>query len=165
MWLQAPEEVYEKKKGKEGVLRDAAELTQDDRKRLRRYVRQSPMGRLSWSRVLTFFFCRCGWVCRDKKSARRKSRAQKAAVEKLIERVKPGLGNKYSKEKLRQELQRSDRVTEGKVSQEQTKGFTKSTKFFKGLQEEVTQHGGAYAKTKPGAKDQEKRAPSASLKL
>ena len=32
----APEEVHEKKKGREGVLRDAAEMEQDDRQRLRR---------------------------------------------------------------------------------------------------------------------------------
>lgn len=170
--VQAPEEVYGKKKGKDGILRDASELDQDDRKRLRRSdnhrkegiqaAGQRAVGLGGVAELVGYAVC----SCRDKKAARRKERRQKAAVEKLVERVKPGLGNKYSKQKLREELRQSGKVVEGRDEGEAAKGLGKSSKFFKRLQEEVTQHGGGYAKTKARADDDKSKGPgSSALKL
>jgi len=110
----APEEIFNKKKGRDGILRSESEMTQEDRKRLRQ----------------------------SKKAARRKSRKAKLADEKLISRLKPelGLNNPYEKRKMREELQMaraSGKVVEGKV--EGNDDFKTSAKFFQKLQAGVQQ--------------------------
>ncbi len=122
----APEEVHEKKRGRAGVLRDPAELAQEDRRRLRQ----------------------------GKKVARRKARRHKAAEEKLVARLNPGLGNKYAREKMRAEIRESDKVVQGQ--REGGAARSTSSKFFSALQDEVTKHGGSYAKKKAGAEEDKK---------
>lgn len=121
---QAPEEVHEKKKGRAGVLRDPAELAQEERKRIRQ----------------------------GKKAARRKARRQKQAEEKLVARLNPGLGNKYAREKVRAEIRESGKVVQGTREGKGTAAaYSTSSKFFSALQEEVTKNSGSYAKKKAGA--------------
>jgi len=110
----APEEVYGKKRGRDGVLRGETELDQTDRKRLRS----------------------------AKKAARRKKRKEKLADEKLISRLQPGLGlnNPYEKRKMREELQMAR--ASGKVStgeRDDNADYGASGKFFKRMQDEVEQ--------------------------
>lgn len=138
----APEEVHEKKKGREGVLRDAAELGQEDRKRLRA----------------------------GKKAARRKARKQREAEERLVARLNPGLGNRYAREKMQAEIRGSGKVVQGAVvGKGKRNGGTSSGKFFQALQEEVAAHGGGYAKKRPGGGVGEKeggpRGGASALKL
>lgn len=125
---QAPEEVHEKKSGRAGVLRDSAELAQEERKRIRQ----------------------------GKKAARRKARRQKQTEEKLVARLNPGLGNKYAREKVRAEIRESGKVVQGTREGKGTAAaYSTSSKFFSALQDEVTKHGGGYAKKKTGAGDGE----------
>jgi U3 small nucleolar RNA-associated protein MPP10 len=94
----APEEVYNSKRGREGVLRGESEHDQQDRKRLRA----------------------------SKKSTRRKRRQEKLADEKLISKLQPagvGLDNPYEKRKIRQELSEArarGQVTAGEVDANNT---------------------------------------------
>jgi hypothetical protein len=102
-----------------------------------------------------------------KKAARRKARRAEDSEQKLIERVNPGLGNKYSKEKLRAELSGKKGVVKGREAGDSGKAYTKSTKFFAKLQEEVTAHGGRYSsglERKKAAEEAGKPKPAA-LKL
>merc|ERR1712151_1122564 len=110
--MGAPEEVYEKKKGRDGILRSESEMDQTDRKRLRQ----------------------------SKKSARRKARKAKLADEKLISRLKPelGLNNPYEKRKMREELQMaraSGKLVSGEI--DQNADFKTSAKFFQKMQSDV----------------------------
>jgi U3 small nucleolar RNA-associated protein MPP10 len=108
----APEEVYGKQKGRDGILRSESELNQTDRKRIRQ----------------------------AKKAARRKARKAKLADEKIISRLKPelGLNNPYEKRKLREELQMaraSGKVIKGEV--DKNSDYKTSTKFFQKMQSHV----------------------------
>jgi U3 small nucleolar RNA-associated protein MPP10 len=110
----APEEVFATKRGRKGVLRGESEMEQTDRKRLRS----------------------------SKKAARRKSRKEKLADEKLISRLTPGLGlnNPYEKRKMREELAMArsrGKVTTGE--QDVDTKFGSSGTFFKRLQSEAQQ--------------------------
>ena len=121
----APEEVYDRKHGRDTVLRADSELEQQERKRLRS----------------------------NKKSARRKNRRQKEADEKLISRLQPGLGlnNPYEKRKMSEELQAArsrGTVTTGK---QDTNEYASSTTFFKRLQQEA--HDTVTNSSKPAAKN------------
>ena len=78
----------------------------------------------------------------SKKAARRKARKEKLADEKLISRLKPGLGlnNPYEKRKMREELavaRSRGKVTDGERDMD-TK-FGSSGTFFKRLQSEAQQ--------------------------
>ena len=124
----APEEVHAAGKGRQSVLKGDSELDQAERKRLRS----------------------------AKKAARRKTRQQKHADEKLISKLQPGLGlnNPYEKRKLREELQMaraSGKVVvasdnKGKWKDEAAAGkeYQTSTKFFAKMQDNVESmvHGG-----------------------
>lgn len=108
----APEEVYGKKKGRDGILRSESEMDQTDRRRIRQ----------------------------AKKAARRKARKAKLADEKIISRLKPelGLNNPYEKRKLREELQMaraSGKVVKGEV--DKNADYKTSTKFFQKMQSHV----------------------------
>ena len=120
----APEEVYAGKRGRDSVLKGDAELEQSERKRLRA----------------------------TKKQARRKERRQKQADEKLVSRLKPGLGlnNPYEARKLREDLSKarsSGAVTEAKM--DGNDDFNTSAKFFERLQKTVRDdiRGGAKEET------------------
>ena len=109
----APEEVYDRKRGREGVFRGDHETSQTERKRLRR----------------------------SKKAARCKSRKAKLADERLVSRLQPGLGlnNPYEKRKLREELQMARAsgkvITDGGVDTHTDYGL--SAKYFEWMQQDV----------------------------
>jgi U3 small nucleolar RNA-associated protein MPP10 len=117
----APEEVHAAGKGRKSVLKGESELDQAERKRLRN----------------------------AKKAARRKSRQQKHADERLISKLQPGLGlnNPYEKRKLREELQMARASGKVVVAAENGgqwkdeaasgKEYQTSTKFFAKMQENV----------------------------
>ena len=86
----APEEVYKKKRGREGVLVGEDELGTDERARKRR----------------------------AKKAARRKARQARKADEKAIARINPGLGNKHAHKKMMETLASARNVTEGKTGEQ-----------------------------------------------
>jgi U3 small nucleolar RNA-associated protein MPP10 len=78
-----------------------------------------------------------------KKAARRKTRKEKLADEKLLSRLQPGLGlnNPYEKRKIREELSMArskGRVTTGERDGDTDYGAS-GKKFFKRMQEEVEQ--------------------------
>jgi U3 small nucleolar RNA-associated protein MPP10 len=109
----APEEVYgSNKRGRDAILRDASELDQQDKKRIRN----------------------------SKKTARRKERRAKLADEKLISRLEPSLGlnNPYEKRKIREELSMAragGRVTMGTADTNDKYGTSHT--FFQRLQKEA----------------------------
>lgn len=146
----APEEVFATGKGRASVLKGDSEMDQDERRRLRN----------------------------AKKSARRKSRKQKEADEKLISKLQPGLGlnNPYEKRKLREELQMA-RASGKVIVANENKGwqddaaagkeYQTSAKFFQKMQENVesmVQNGGE-GREKKRAKTNEGRQSSSSYKL
>ncbi|OQR94543.1 U3 small nucleolar ribonucleoprotein [Achlya hypogyna] len=106
--MAAPEEVYDKKRKRDAVVRSREEMTQEERKATRN----------------------------AKKHARRKARAQKAADERLVAKVNPGMGNKYEKKKMLESLDAKN-VTKGKEIEGSTKQFSKSSEFFTKLQEDT----------------------------
>lgn len=107
----APEEIYGKKHGRDGILRDDSELEQSERKRLRA----------------------------SKKAQRRKKRKQKEADEKLIARVQPGLGlnNPYEKRKALKELEVARSRGDVIAGKSDVNSFGKSGTVFKHLQEQA----------------------------
>uniref|UniRef100_A0A0B7ACZ0 U3 small nucleolar ribonucleoprotein protein MPP10 n=2 Tax=Arion vulgaris TaxID=1028688 RepID=A0A0B7ACZ0_9EUPU len=96
---------------------------------------------------------------RQKKKEKQERRKAKEAREKVVDKLKPGLGNKYSKAKaLKQleEISKTDRnVTMIKGDQ---KKMSSSTSFFTQLQEEVQTN----AKTKKASKEKKKKIVDAS---
>jgi U3 small nucleolar RNA-associated protein MPP10 len=104
----APEEVFKKKRGREGVLIGDDELGKDERARKRR----------------------------AKKTARRKARKMKRADEKAIARINPGMGNKHAHKKMLETLASARNVTEGKTSDKVN--YTKSSEFFNQLTNDVS---------------------------
>ncbi|XP_059083521.1 U3 small nucleolar ribonucleoprotein protein MPP10-like [Tigriopus californicus] len=108
--LLAPQEMLEKG-GKRELELDATEKTETDRKRERR----------------------------KKKTKQRAIRKDKEQREKLVNKLNPGLGNKYSKEKMKKELQRAEKKGEitSLKDKGQAKGVKSSSAFFNQLQEET----------------------------
>jgi U3 small nucleolar RNA-associated protein MPP10 len=135
----APEEVFGAKRGREGVLRGETEMDQQERKRLRQ----------------------------SKKAARRKTRKDKLADEKLISRLQPGMGldNPYEKRKMREELQMAranGRIEQG--GQDMDDKYGSSGTFFKRLQAEAQQT----IKGQPSGEEETKKRSkpkSSALKL
>lgn len=86
----------------------------------------------------------------------------------MVAKLNPGLGNRYSKEKMRQEIRDSGQVIKGKVT-EGKNTYSTSSKFFGALQDEVTQNKGSYAKKKVAAAadggEKSKASAAAALKL
>jgi U3 small nucleolar RNA-associated protein MPP10 len=108
-----PIKVFKHKRGREASLLAEEELTSDDRKRLRR----------------------------ASKSVRRKENHRKAAEEKLVAKINPGLGNKHEAAKALREIRGDKRVVDAKTMRQETddqvKTFTKSSKFFSALQKQT----------------------------
>ena len=79
----------------------------------------------------------------DKRRDRRKKKARqskqhKARTEKLVNKLNPGLGNKYSKERMMKELEQAEK--QGKITtikEDRSKSVKSSTKFFDQLQNEA----------------------------
>ena len=121
----------------EGGLVGASELTQEERKRKRR----------------------------AQKRANRKAARQEEQDEKLASRLNPGLGNKYAKAKLKEELARARNVTRGTVSSGGGSQYTDSSKFFARLQEQVRLEGAEGAAGKTAKKSGDRGKSSSAMKL
>jgi len=101
---------------------------------------------------------------REKKAKKRAARIEREKREKMIEKINPGMGNKYSKEKARREIEEAEK--QGKLSTIKDNGkktVKSSSAFFTQLQEEVQSH--VKEKTKKSKKKEEKNKSIASLKL
>ena len=72
---------------------------------------------------------------RAKKSARRKRQIIKRAEERMVAKMRPGLGNPYAEKRMLEKMRSSGQLKEGVI----TGGakMTKSTQFFKELQDTV----------------------------
>jgi len=103
----APEEIYNKKDGK--LVVGSSEITSEEKQRARA----------------------------DKKRIKRKQKRQQQQEKKIVEKMNPGLGNKYSKEKALQSLQGSKNVIVAKENDSGTK-YSSSSSVFSKLQDEVT---------------------------
>ncbi|XP_014667547.1 PREDICTED: U3 small nucleolar ribonucleoprotein protein MPP10-like [Priapulus caudatus] len=102
---------------------------------------------------------------REKKARKRARRVEKEKREKLVSKLQPGLGNKFSKDKALKALaQEGDKTTIVKDTGRRKQVEFKSSKaFFSKLQDEVTSHVIGH---KVKSKSKEKKTVSASkLKL
>merc|ERR1712032_211134 len=109
--MKTPEEIYSGKKGRERVIKGDSEIGKDDRKRLRQ----------------------------AKKAARRKARKAKLSDEKLLSRLKPGLGlnNPYEKRKMIKELKEArgvGKIIDGVKTPYNRKAIKSSNGFFRNMQ-------------------------------
>eukprot|EP00617_Octactis_speculum_P016723 CAMPEP_0185747964 /NCGR_PEP_ID=MMETSP1174-20130828/6613_1 /TAXON_ID=35687 /ORGANISM="Dictyocha speculum, Strain CCMP1381" /LENGTH=665 /DNA_ID=CAMNT_0028423405 /DNA_START=40 /DNA_END=2037 /DNA_ORIENTATION=+ len=136
---QAPEEVYGKKHGRDGLVRAEGEMDHADRRRARQ----------------------------ASKAKRRKARREKDAAEAIAARINPGLGNPYEKRKLTEHLRSNTNVKTGDQVQMDDKGssHTKSTQFFAKLQDESQSNGGGKLKRRKLKEDQEPVGSGATFKL
>lgn len=79
---------------------------------------------------------------RWKKAAQRRRKKEKEGQEKLVEKLRPGLGNPYSKEKALRDVEAA--LKSGAIQKTEDRGRDKSVKsstaFFNSLQEEVNNH-------------------------
>lgn len=137
--LAAPEEVYEKQRGRDGVLRSKGEKSAAEREADRR----------------------------ARKTAARKEERRRAQEKKAIEKANPGLGNKYSKEKALAEIRGAKNVKEiGKSESSTSMGSSGgSATFFHKLQEEAQRSIAEQAGKKFVDGATTKKAPSLSAKL
>merc|ERR1711915_229493 len=104
---------------------------------------------------------------REKKAAKKAAKKERERKEALVQKLNPGLGNKYSKEKAMRKLEAEEKqgkvvtIKEGKGKNKEVKS---STAFFSSLQDEVKSHvENASAKKKSKAKKD--AVNFASLKL
>lgn len=79
---------------------------------------------------------------RQKKAAKRERQREKEKRQKAVEKVNPGLGNKYSKERAMRDLEKQSKVLGNVelVKGKKEKSLKSSKTFFSQLQEEVTTH-------------------------
>jgi len=103
---------------------------------------------------------------RDKKAKKRAVRKERENREKLIDKINPGMGNKYSKQRALREVEEAEK--QGKLSTIKDKGDVRSmkssTSFFSQLQEEVKTHV-KEKRVKNKKKKDDKNVNIASLKL
>ncbi|XP_074649601.1 U3 small nucleolar ribonucleoprotein MPP10-like isoform X2 [Tubulanus polymorphus] len=100
------------------------------------------------------------------KTAKRKKIKEKEQREKLVEKIRPGLGNKYSKERALSELEKASKATDKlslikDKSSSAKKSLTSSKQFFNQLQDEVTSH----INRQKGAPQVKKKQKSSATKL
>ncbi|XP_071098708.1 U3 small nucleolar ribonucleoprotein protein MPP10-like [Haliotis cracherodii] len=99
---------------------------------------------------------------KERKRARRKEREQR---EKLVSKLNPGLGNKYSKEKALRDLEKigkSDSSVTLMKSDSSKTSLTSSSAFFTKLQDEVSSH---IKHRQADQKKNQKKTSSVKLKL
>ncbi|KAK7869389.1 hypothetical protein R5R35_000693 [Gryllus longicercus] len=79
---------------------------------------------------------------RKKKQLQSKQEKEKERREKIVQKLNPGLGNKYSKERVMDTLKKvtKDRNVQQLEDEGKDKGIRSSTAFFSRLQEEVAGH-------------------------
>mmetsp|Transcript_16650 Transcript_16650/g.27547 ORF Transcript_16650/g.27547 Transcript_16650/m.27547 type:complete len:322 (+) Transcript_16650:201-1166(+) len=100
----------------------------------------------------------------NKKRGRKVEKRKEEADRKIVEKLNPGQGNPYAKQKALEELKKAgaggkQKVVTGKeASPDQTKRYFKSSAFFQNLQEEQSKGGPAQT-----AKDMRSAAKAASI--
>ena len=103
---------------------------------------------------------------REKKAKLKAKIKDKERKEKLVAKAKPGLGNKYSKEKMMKQLEAAEK--QGSVININKKNKDTSVKnsknFFSNLQDEVKTHVREKSASKK-SKNKENRVNAASYKL
>ncbi|EQC42676.1 hypothetical protein SDRG_00404 [Saprolegnia diclina VS20] len=129
--MAAPEEVYDKKRKRDAVVRSQEEMSQDERKAARN----------------------------AKKHARRKERKQKDADERLVAKINPGMGNKYEKKKMLEGLTAKN-VTKGKEIEGSTRQFSNSSEFFTKLQADASKTIDQHRAEKAAAKKADAKSAS-----
>nr|CAD7199798.1 unnamed protein product [Timema douglasi] len=77
---------------------------------------------------------------RQKKVKQRERQKEKERREKLVEKLRPGLGNKFSKEKALSALERAAKDSNVSLMDGKGKAVKSSSSFFSQLQEEVSSH-------------------------
>nr|CAD7597722.1 unnamed protein product [Timema genevievae] len=77
---------------------------------------------------------------RQKKVKQRERQKEKERREKLVEKLRPGLGNKFSKEKALSALERAAKDSNVSLMDGKGKAVKSSSSFFSQLQEEVSTH-------------------------
>jgi len=89
---------------------------------------------------------------RKKKISQRKRKVMKEKKVAAVEKARPGLGNKFSKEKALKELEKQSKTPGGKIKliseMPKSGSLTSSSKFFSRLQDEVSAHVKARKSTK-----------------
>ncbi|KAK7480019.1 hypothetical protein BaRGS_00028752 [Batillaria attramentaria] len=92
---------------------------------------------------------------RLKKAAKRERQREKEKRQKVVEKLNPGLGNKYSKERAMRDLEKQSKMSGNieLVKGTKEKGLKSSKNFFSQLQEEVTTH----VKSKMASSKKEKK--------
>eukprot|EP00937_MAST-01D_sp_MAST-1D-sp2_P000059 g59.t1 len=98
---------------------------------------------------------------RARKRAKRKEERRDEQDAKLAQRINPGLGNRYAKQKLRDELAQARNVRAGTVSADAPAQYSKSSEFFKRLQEQQELGAAGEAAAKARAKGARGVAPGA----
>jgi len=90
---------------------------------------------------------------REKKAAKRAAKKERERKEALVEKLNPGLGNKYSKEKALKKIDADEK--QGKlvrIKESKNSEVKSSTAFFNNLQDEVKTHVETKAKEKKKSK-------------
>ncbi|XP_046378079.2 U3 small nucleolar ribonucleoprotein protein MPP10-like [Haliotis rufescens] len=102
---------------------------------------------------------------REKKERKRVRRKEREQREKLVSKLNPGLGNKYSKEKALRDLEKigkSDSSVTLMKSDSSKTSLTSSSAFFTKLQDEVSSH---VKHRQADKKKSQKKTSSVKLKL
>ncbi|KAK7116228.1 U3 small nucleolar ribonucleoprotein protein MPP10-like [Littorina saxatilis] len=99
---------------------------------------------------------------KQKKSVKREKSKAKEKRMKEVEKMNPGLGNKYSKERALKDLEKQSKGNIEVIKEKKSKKSMSSKTFFTKLQEEVTTQISSKTKTK---KEKEKKKQLSSDKL
>ena len=99
---------------------------------------------------------------RKKKLKQRNKQKEQERRERQVERENPGLGNKYSKEKMLKRLEQAEKSGQVTRLKDEGKGVKSSTAFFNQLQQETLDT--VKQKKKAGAKEK-KKVHASNLKL
>ena len=99
---------------------------------------------------------------RVKKKRKRLAAKNKEKVGKVVEKIKPGLGNKYSKAKVVEKLKRGGKNTALTETDQEKKSLSSSSSFFAKLQDSVREQ---IQEKKNAANNDSKRVLSTQVKL
>lgn len=100
---------------------------------------------------------------RVKKKKQRMVAREREKTQKMVEKINPGLGNKYSKAKLLEKLKRENKNTITAENNLDQTSLTSSTAFFTKLQDTV--RGEIHEKKTAAVKAHHKNVVSAQIKL
>ena len=99
---------------------------------------------------------------RVKKKRKRLAAKNKEKVGKVVEKMKPGLGNKYSKAKVVEKLKRGGKNTALTETNQEKRSLSSSSAFFAKLQDSVREQ---IQEKKNAANNDSKRVLSTQVKL